>query len=229
MDLKLKDVASLLNISEGTLRRWANEGVVPAYRLNRQYRFNRTEIEDWLLRKKLGRGAKKERGELGLGELQFSLFRAMHHGVVLKHAVAQTKGELIHCCMREMASRFDLDADVLTDLFMDREHMMSTGLGYGIAVPHTRDFLLHTHFDVVSVVYPQEPLDYGSLDGEPVHTCFFLFASDDRRHLNLLSKIAHLSHTPAARHFLQQQPSKEDLLEYIKRWEGQLVATSASM
>lgn len=180
MDLQLKEVAELLRVSESTLKRWIEEGRVPSYRLHDQYRFNRSEIEGWLLRQKIGVGEELAEPENVSGDLQFGLFRAVHRGLVLDSVPARSKQELISLCMQEMAHRFDLDAEVLTDLFMDREKMMSTGLGHGIAVPHTRDFLLNTHFDVVLVVYPEKPLDYESLDGQPVHTCFFLFACDDR-------------------------------------------------
>ena len=49
MDLKIKDVAELLNVSETTIRRWLAEGKIPAYRLHHQYRFSRIEIENWML------------------------------------------------------------------------------------------------------------------------------------------------------------------------------------
>ena len=53
MDLKLKDVADLLNVSEVTIRRWLADGKIPAYRINNQYRFSREEIEDWVLTQKV--------------------------------------------------------------------------------------------------------------------------------------------------------------------------------
>ena len=49
MDLKLKDVAELLNVSKTTIRRWLADGKIPAYRISNQYRFNRNEIEDWVM------------------------------------------------------------------------------------------------------------------------------------------------------------------------------------
>ena len=54
MDLKLKDVTELLNISEATIKRWISDGKIPYYRLNNQYRFSRSEIETWVLSCKQG-------------------------------------------------------------------------------------------------------------------------------------------------------------------------------
>jgi PTS system nitrogen regulatory IIA component len=55
MDLKLKDVAELLNVSEATVRRWVADGKIPYYRLNQQHRFSRTEVENWVLSCKQGK------------------------------------------------------------------------------------------------------------------------------------------------------------------------------
>lgn len=216
MDLELKNVAELLSISEETLKDWVAQGKLPAYRLNDHFRFSRMEVEDWLINQKL------DALPQAAGDLRYSLFKAIYRGDVLVDVPAASKEELIALCMNHMATRFDLDAEVLKELFIDRERMMPTGLGHGIAVPHTRDFLLNSHFDVVLVVYPKTPLDYGSLDGEPVHTCFFLFSCDDRRHLNLLSKVAHLSSSFQTREYLQTKPSKNELLDYVKKWESHL-------
>ncbi len=218
MDLKLKDVADLINVSETTLYRWVSEGKIPAYRLNRQYRFSRPEIEDWLMQQKLG----CHEEEPVKGNMQFSLYRALNRGDVLKNIAGSTKEEVFASALKHMADRFDLDADVLGDLFLDRERMMPTGLGRGVAVPHTRDFLLDTHYDVMLIVYPKEPLEYGSLDSQLVHTLFFLFASDDRNHLNLLSKVAHLSSNEKARAFFCTKPTKESFLDFLKHWESSI-------
>ncbi|HSX25884.1 MAG TPA: PTS sugar transporter subunit IIA, partial [Chlamydiales bacterium] len=63
---------------------------------------------------------------------------------------------------------------------------------------------------------------YGALDNQPVHTLFFLFACDDKRHLHLLAKLAHLSSKPENLTFLQTHPSKAELLEMIKNWEANI-------
>lgn len=230
MDLKIKDVADLLNVSETTIRRWLTEGKIPAYRLNHQYRFDRTEIEDWVMKKKLGhapeeymvKGVSKtpSPSDEKTGIRQYSLFRAIHKGFVLKNVPGQTKEEVIRNTMHKIAADLSLDADVMSELLMDRENLQPTGIGHGIAIPHTRDYLLETGHDIVVVAFPEKPLAYDALDGQPVHTLFFLFACEDKRHLHLLSKIAHLSRLPTTINYLHSKPSKEELLEYVREWES---------
>lgn len=221
MDLKIKDVAELLNISEETVKRWITERHLPSYHINDEHLFNTAEIEDWVLEQKLGVDLENE-PHPHHGNLQFSLYRSLYRGEVLTNVPGTTKEEVIAHTMNHMAKRFSLDAHVLTDLFLDREKMMSTALGHGVAVPHTRDFLLDTHYDVILTVYPEQPLDFRALDGEPVHTLFFLFASEDRHHLNLLAKVAHVNATEEGRHFFRSRPSKEKVLTFVKNWEGSL-------
>ena len=52
MDLKISDVADMLNVQVSTVEKWLKNGIIPAYKMNSEYRFSRIEIEDWLLQKK---------------------------------------------------------------------------------------------------------------------------------------------------------------------------------
>ena len=66
-------------------------------------------------------------------------------GGVLFDVPGKTKQEIIKVTMKYIASRFELDDEVLADLLLDREKLMPTALNHGIGVPHTRDFLINTH------------------------------------------------------------------------------------
>ena len=230
MDLKLKDVADLLNVSEITIRRWLTDGKIPAYRINHQYRFNRAEIENWILSHKLGKGPtslqediKAENTKTPKGGIkQFGLYRALHKGGVISNVASNSKEEAIRNVMKTLAKDLDLDAEALTNMLLERENLQPTALNNGIALPHTRDFLLDAHYDAVAIAFLDKPIEYGALDGKPVHTLFFLFASNDKMHLHLLAKIAHLSSDAAALAFFQTQPSKEEVLDYVKNWETPL-------
>lgn len=224
MDLKIKDVAELLNVSESTIRRWLVDGKIPAYRLGQQYRFNRAEIEDWVIKHKQGNKSFHDSAEQpqGItGNKQFSLYRALHKGRLIKNMSGDTKQDVIASTVQTIATDLSLDAEVLTELLLDREALQPTALNNGIGIPHTRDFLLSAHHDVVTVVFPENPLQYGAMDGKPVHTLFFLFACDDKRHLHLLAKIAHLTSLPETIEFLKKKPTKDQFLDYIKNWESQ--------
>jgi PTS system nitrogen regulatory IIA component len=238
MDLKIKDVAELLNVSETTIRRWLTEGKIPAYRMNHQYRFSRIEIEKWMMGCKLKSLDEEmspfqekqiyppiEEGQephFRGGMHHFCLYRAIHQGDVFSQIPGNSKEDIIRNTTQVIAPKLNVDAEVLSELLIDREKLMPTAINNGIAVPHARDFLRQGLLDMVFVVYPQEPMEYGALDGNPVHTLFFLFASNDKGHLQLLSKLAHLGSNTKALEHLRFKPGKKELLDFIRNWEGQL-------
>jgi PTS system nitrogen regulatory IIA component len=225
MDLKLKDVAELLSVSEAAIRKWLTEGKIPAYRLDDEYRFSRTEIENWMINHDTSLEERQiypeeESSNHKKGWQQFSLFRAIHKGIVLERTKAKDKESLICDVMQHIAPLLMADAEGMSEMLIERELLMPTSIGFGIAVPHTRDFLTKGSLDMVCPVFLEEPLEWGALDKEPVHALFFFFASDDKKHLNLLAKLAHLCSEPASRAFLKSRPTKAALLDYIKKWES---------
>lgn len=220
MDLKIKEVANLLQVSEATINKWIQDNKIPVYKINNQYRFDRLEVEKWMM------GHDRSFGEKGVDEPKgtqaFSLYRAIHKGDVLSSLKGGQKEAIIREAVGAIAAKEGLDAEGLTELLLDREKLMSTGLGHGIAIPHTRDTFLEGKPDFVTVVFPKKAIPYDSLDGGDVHTLFFLFASNDKRHLHLLAKIAYFSQSEETRQFLKGRPTKEALLEYIRNWEEKL-------
>lgn len=225
MDLIMKDVAGLLHVSEATIKQWIIEGSIPCYRVADQYRFSLLEIEDWVLAKQWGDSpfnSGDEEVESG-GSQQYSLFRAIHKGGVLHQVAGDSKEEVICNATQVIAEDLSLDCEVLSELLIDRENLQPTALGHGIGLPHTRDTFFNAKHDHVVVCFPEKPIeDYGALDGEPVHTLFFLFASSDKKHLHLLAKIAHLANRDETLALLKTKPNKVKLLSYIKEWESQV-------
>jgi len=236
MDLKLADVSRLLNVSKSTIRRWLAEGKIPAYRLGNQYRFSPMEIEAWVMSQKMGNTPQHDSAdkfqlgideeddeeEVGQGQNQFSFYRALNKGLVQSAPGGTNKEEVIRQAVNVMGPHLNLDADLTAELLLDRERLMSTALGFGLAVPHTREIHLEEGQDVINVLFLEEPIAYDALDGQPVHTLFFLFAADDKRHLHLLSKIAHLARDPDTLPLLKARPNKMRLLKHIRSFEASL-------
>jgi|JI9StandDraft_1071089.scaffolds.fasta_scaffold09084_3 PTS system nitrogen regulatory IIA component len=224
MDLKQKDVAELLTVSLDTIDRWVREGSIPTYQWEGENRFNRQEIENWIVKR-----FSQEKENFPFGEnrdviispwQQFGLYRAIHRGDVLENLSKGTKERVIEETIDSLKNKLHFDAEVVTSLFLERESLMPTALCHGVAIPHTREFLLDGLFDAVCVVFLEEPLEWGSFDHEKVHTLFFVFACDDKRHLNLLAKIAHFCSEEENLQFLRSRPSKATLLEEIKQFEA---------
>lgn len=219
MDLTIHEVSTLLQVSEDVIQNWLEEGKIPGYRIQNEVRFSREEIEDWVVRSYDQVHVDSEHPQ---GTQQFNLYRALHKGYVLKDIEGDSKEEIIQNTMKSVAKDLDFDAEAMSELLLDREKLMSTALNKGIAVPHTRDFLLSKAYDVVVVVYPKKPIEFGALDQKPVHTLFFLFACQDKKHLNLLAKIAYFCTQNERLEILKEKPEKKELLHAIRNWEAHI-------
>ncbi|MCW1919206.1 PTS sugar transporter subunit IIA [Rhodobacter sp. KR11] len=91
----------------------------------------------------------------------------------------------------EMAAQaYGLNAATATDGLQEREILGPTGVGHGIALPHTR---LYDIDRIVAVFLRMEkPLDYDSVDRQPVDLVFGLFAPKDSgvEHLKALALVS---------------------------------------
>jgi PTS system nitrogen regulatory IIA component len=212
MDLEVQDVSELLHVPGETLLQWIDEGKIPAYLIQNHYRFNREEIENWLI----------ENPDVPqMGERSnYNLYRALLKGDVYNDIVGTTKEEIILSACERIAKKLNLDPDTLSSLILDRENLMTTAVGEGFAIPHARDFYLDRPHDFIYCVHLPKPTDWGALDGVPVSTLFFLFASSDKRHLALLAKLAHCIASADMQKLLRARPGKRVILEEIKRLEA---------
>ncbi|HNU92757.1 MAG TPA: PTS sugar transporter subunit IIA [Spirochaetota bacterium] len=96
--------------------------------------------------------------------------------------------------IEELARLFDgaqvcSDIDELVTALVEREKIMSTGIGFGLAIPHAK---IKSVKDIAfSIGISRAGIDFDSMDGKPVNL-IILVAAGDRQHkdyLTLLSRI----------------------------------------
>lgn len=91
----------------------------------------------------------------------------------------------------------------------EREEKMSTGVGKGFAIPHGKTNSVE---DIVAAFGKSEtPIEYNSLDGEPVHLVFLLIGKENllAKHIKLLSRISRMMNNEEFRKKLVEAGSKE--------------------
>jgi len=71
----------------------------------------------------------------------------------------------------------------------NREKLMSTGIGYGVAVPHARDKTIKDF--VIAIGRSAKGVSYASIDDKPVELIFMIGASDtqDKDYIRLLARL----------------------------------------
>lgn len=172
------------------LQHLVDDGEVPAQRILGRYRLNRSDLLEWATRAQrpvppelLGPADADDPPPPSLGEAL--LAGGIHHGI---------PGADQPSVFRELVARLPLPPEVdratVCDILLAREALGTTAVGNGVAIPHVRNaMVLRIPRAVVMLGFLATPLDFGALDGKPVHALFTLACPTIRSHLQLLARL----------------------------------------
>ncbi len=112
-----------------------------------------------------------------------------------------------------------LDVAKVSNTIYEREKLVSTGVGKGFAIPHGKTDSIS---DVVAAfAITKEPIDFDSIDGEPVRYIFLLIGKENllNTHIKLLSRISRLMNKDEFRERLLEAANPEEVLAIFKEEE----------
>ena len=103
---------------------------------------------------------------------------------------ASSKKRLLNEMGEIASSVYGLDAAMAVDALLEREGLGPTGVGRGVALPHAR--VAEIDHVVGIFVMLEQPVDFGSVDRQPVDLAFALFApkEDGVEHLKALARVS---------------------------------------
>ncbi|MBN1445587.1 MAG: PTS sugar transporter subunit IIA [Candidatus Omnitrophica bacterium] len=118
------------------------------------------------------------------------------------------------------------DSQDILDNVMEREKLGSTGIGQGIAVPHTKTEQIEDLVGAVGI--SDDGVSFDALDGEPVHIIFLILAPTKSigLHLKALAKIARLLKDKTFRNALRKSTSASEVARIIREDEEKLNLSS---
>ena len=112
------------------------------------------------------------------------------------------------------------DRDAVTAAVKKRETSMSTGIGFGIGIPHASTDLI---FEVVGALgRSHKGIDFDALDNQPVNLVmlFLVPQGQFQKHLHTLANIAKLLHIKEFRQELEQAPDGKAMYQIIKKYSA---------
>jgi fructose-specific phosphotransferase system IIA component len=111
------------------------------------------------------------------------------------------------------------DRDALLKVILDRERLMSTGIGYGVALPHGKSSVVHTSLAALAVL--RTPIDFDALDDKPVNIVLLLVGTEEAvgAHLRLLSRISRMVGSDQFRSDLVGARTVEEVLDLFATYE----------
>jgi PTS system nitrogen regulatory IIA component len=182
--MTVEEVAEYLRVSERTVYDWAQKGEIPAGKLGTSWRFKRGEIERWVNQ----RLARKDK-TAALHPFEIRDVLDPERVVIMDEGSKEPALRL----MIEVLARSPRihDRTGLARAIFEREQLMSTGIGFGVAVPHVR---MASVTDLVMALGAsrQDITDYESLDGKPVRIICMVAAGQDQ-HAEYLRALAAVS------------------------------------
>lgn len=225
MELRIKDLVKLLAVPEKSIRQWVKENRIPHHVISHQVRFNRAEINEWILEARPEMASKLLK--LSIAGRPTRLTDLLRLGGIHYDLPGRTVQEILKNALENFRAPEGLSkADLLATL-IDREAMMTTAVGRGIAIPHPRTPIITKVEDSrVAVFLLKKPANFGALDGRPVHTLFLLLAENPRRHLEVLSKISYLCQLPEFLDLLESRRPEDEIFGFVQAREREWRRTS---
>jgi nitrogen PTS system EIIA component len=136
---------------------------------------------------------------------------------------AQLRAEDKEGAIREMIGALEESGKIapneqesIVKAILKREELGSTGIGRGVAVPHTKHPSVQRLVGTVAV--SSEGIDFNSLDGEKVQLFFLLISPPDRPgdHLRALENISRQLRDDTFCKFLKQSTTADDIRQLLE-------------
>lgn len=149
-----------------------------------------------------------------------NLFTLLDEHNVFPNLQAKNKKDVINTLVDSLSSKVDeATLNAIREGVFERENVMSTGVGKGLAIPHCKTKAVEDNYAVFAKL--SNPLDFNSIDNEPVEIIFLLVGPDSRHshHIKLLSRISRLMNSASFREKILSSETAEVILEAFKEEE----------
>lgn len=223
MQWTVREVSKCLNVSESTVTRWVRQRGLPARHVAGQHRFNRVEVLEWATANQIKVSLEVFNHLEPDEEPLPTLAGALAEGGIVHQLPDTNKEHALRALVQILPLPDGVDRELLLHLFLAREASASTALGDGIAIPHVRNpIVLQVASPMITLAFLAQPVDFGALDGKPVHILFSIISPTTRSHLQLLSRLSFALHDGKFRKTLIRHAPGDEILREVGRVESAL-------
>jgi nitrogen PTS system EIIA component len=217
MSLTVQDAARMLQLSERQMREHIEKGDCPFRHVNERPVINQSDLVEWATARGLPVLLPTDAG----AEPMPRLTEALEGGGIVHHLPGSDKDTVFRHLVQRMPLPADIDPDFLHSVLLAREALGSTAIGAGVAVPHPRSpILLGVPRAMITLCFLETPVDFGALDGQPVHALFSMISPTTRIHLHLLSMLAFALRDSGFMDAIARRADGEEILAVTRRIES---------
>ena len=221
MQFTVRNVAKLLGIPEQAVYRMIECGEIPVIKVRDQFRFNRTELLEWAMARRIHVSPELlESEEPDSVPATPGLSDALRQGGIFYDLDGRDKATSLRAMVNILRLPEDVDRELLYRMYLARETMASTGIGDGIAIPHVRNpVVLHVPAPQVALCLLKTPIDFGAVDGKPIFALFSLVTPTIRSHLFLLSRLAFVLRNRALVELIRSQAPEDKIMSAFEQYD----------
>ena len=130
---------------------------------------------------------------------------------------ASTRDEAIECLINQLKSTSRIpNPDAFHQAILDREKLVSTGIGMGTAIPHAKMENFRSFFICLGIL--SKGVDWKAIDDAPVRLIFMIGGPDDKQteYLQILSRLTQFIKNESIRKKLLTLNSKAAIMGLFK-------------
>ena len=141
-------------------------------------------------------------------------------GAIVPNGSYGSKRQLLEELAKVAATQTGLDERIVFDALLERERLGTTGVGKGVALPHTRLAGLDKIF---CAFIKSEPVSFDAVDGKPVDLIFLLLAPEESGadHLKALAKLSRILRDETAAEGLRGAKTTDDVFALIEKYDAE--------
>ncbi len=115
-----------------------------------------------------------------------------------------------------------IDLEIVREVVLEREKIMSTGIGSGFAIPHGKTNAVKGIVAVFGKL--KNPIDFDSIDGKPVNLIFLMVGREDAvgEHIKMLSRISRIMNKDEVHNKLLMAETADQILKIFEDEESNL-------
>jgi PTS system nitrogen regulatory IIA component len=221
--LTVKELAKYLRVNERTVLKLAGEGALPGVRVGNQWRFRKRLVDAWLDDQMIGVSPARLRESKAGGVTPRTL--ALEHCLAPEQVVAALEATTAMAVIEELAGHAERlglvrDKTWFTGALIERENILSSAVGHGVAFPHTvRRHPEQVVRPFVLVGRSQAGVDFHAPDEQRVHLFFVLGLRYDELHLPWLAKLSRLLSSSDLLNALLAAPDADGVYALLVRAE----------
>lgn len=217
--MTLAEVALYLKLAEKTVLRMVHRGQIPCAKVASQWRFLRPMIDDWLTAKMQVVPRNDLARLIESSPDVVPLSRLLTDELILLDVQPGTKEQVLRQLVQPLVRCRIIDQEQsFLDKLLERERIVSTAVGKGVAIPHLRNPRENPGGGPVLVVgICKEGTDFKSLDGKKTQVFFLLCSDSEVIHLRVLAKVNRIAGKEDTMLQLIRAKTVEDVLHVLIR------------